>query len=82
MTDQKPAKGDDGHGIPPGAEQKTVEPQVADNRSVPGGSLKAARRAIGVNAMDHYDKAPTIKAALPDLSETPGWNMVPKDDRK
>jgi len=82
MTEPKSAKGDDGHGVPPGAEKKTVEPQVADNRSVPGGSLKAARLAIGVSAMHHYEKAPTVKAALPDLSDTPGWNMVPKDDRR
>jgi len=67
MTDQKAA---------------TTEPDAAENRSIPGGSLKAARRAIGVNALDHYEKAPTVKAALPDLSDTPGWNMVPKDDRR
>jgi len=58
------------------------EPQAADNRSVPGGSLKRARLAIGVSAVDHYDEAPALKAALPDLSDTPGWNMVPKDDRR
>jgi len=25
---------------------------------------------------------PVVKADLPDLSETPGWNMVPKPDRR
>jgi hypothetical protein len=66
MTDQKPA----------------AEPDAAGNRSIPGGSLKAARLAIGVSAVHHYEQAPTVKAALPDLSDTPGWNMVPKDDRR
>jgi len=32
--------------------------------------------------MDHYSTPPVVKADLPDLSETPGWNMVPKPDRK
>jgi hypothetical protein len=54
----------------------------ADARMIPGGSFAAARRPIGVNAMDHYTEQPVVKADLPDLSETPGWHMVPKGDAK
>jgi len=61
-------------------DEKT-DPKPQDARLIPGGSFAAARRPIGVNAMDHYTSPPPIKADLPDLSETPGWNMVPKDDR-
>ena len=57
------------------------DPKPLDGRLIPGGSFAAARRPIGVNAMDHYTEQPLIKADLPDLSETPGWNMVPKDGR-
>ncbi len=46
---------------------------------IPGGSFAAARRPIGVTAMDHYTTQPVVKADLPDLSNTPGWHMVPKD---
>ncbi len=49
---------------------------------IPGGSFASARRPIGVNAMDHYTAQPAVKADLPDLSEIPGWNMVPKSDRR
>ena len=70
-------KSDDGHGVPPTA-PAAAEPQPADARLIPGGSLAAARRPIGVNAMDHYEQAPIFKADLPDLSNTPGWQMVPK----
>jgi hypothetical protein len=54
---------------------------VADGRLVPGGSMASARRPIGVNAVDHYTEQPVVKGDLPDLSNTPGWHMVPKDDR-
>ena len=82
MTDQKSAKGDDGRGQPPAAEQKTVEEPKRDNRLIPGGSMKSASTPIGVNAMDHYTTPPAIKAALPDLSDTPGWNIFPKGDSR
>jgi hypothetical protein len=75
-------KSADGRGVPPGAEGATAEPKPQDARMIPGGSFAAARRPVGVNAMDHYEEAPVIKADLPDLSETPGWNMVPKADRR
>jgi hypothetical protein len=81
MADQKSAKGDDGRGQPVTAEQKTTEPAPADARLVPGGSFKAARTPIGVNAMHHYTEPPAMKADLPDLSETPGWHIFPKKDR-
>jgi len=55
---------------------------VADGRLVPGGSLASARRPIGVNAFEHYSEQPAVKGDLQDLSETPGWQMVPKPDRK
>jgi hypothetical protein len=83
MADDK--KSDDGKGTPPSAAQNTAEtpaPQPPDSRLIPGGSLAAARRPIGVNAFDHYTEQPSIKADLPDLSETPGWHMVPKPDRR
>ena len=82
MTDQKSSKGDDGRGQPAAAEQKTVEEPKRDNRLIPGGSMKAAGRPNGVSAMDHYTVAPTIKAALPDLSDIPGWNIFPKSDSR
>jgi hypothetical protein len=79
MADDK--KSDDGKGVPPGAQGVTTEQKPADARLIPGGSFAAARRPIGVNAMDHYTRQPVVKADLPDLSETPGWNMVPKEGR-
>jgi len=79
MADDK--KSDDGKGIPAGAPGATTEQKPADARMIPGGSFAAARRPNGVSAMDHYTQQPVIKADLPDLSETPGWNMVPKPDR-
>ena len=82
MADQNSAKGDDGKGQPVTAEQKTTEPAPADPRLVPGGSFKSARTAIGVNAMDHYSERPSIRPDLPDLSDTPGWNIFPKSDLK
>ena len=81
MADEK--KNDDGKGIPQPAGQKTAEtPAPMDSRLIPGGSLAAARRPIGMNAFDHYTEQPTVKADLPDLSETPGWHMVPKGDQR
>ncbi len=59
-----------------------TDPKPQDARMIPGGSFAAARRPIGVNAMDHYTQPPVVKADLPDLSETPGWNMVPKTGRR
>ena len=82
MADQKSAKGDDGRGQPANAEQKTVEPPPSDSRLIPGGSFKSARTAIGMTAMDHYTQPPSFKADLPDLSDTPGWNIFPKSDRR
>jgi hypothetical protein len=58
------------------------DPTPQDARMIPGGSFAAARRPIGVSAMDHYERPPAVKADLPDLSETPGWNMVPKDKKR
>lgn len=78
MTEQKSTKGDDGRGQPVNAEQKTGEPQAQDSRLIPGGSFRSARTAIGVNAMHHYTESPVVQAALPDLSDTPGWNIFPK----
>ena len=75
-------KSDDGKRIPAAAPGATTEPAPADNRLIPGGSLAAARRPIGVNAFEHYAEQPAVKADLPDLSDTPGWNMVPKPDRR
>jgi len=77
-------KSDDGKGVPPsapGVTAVTPAPPPADARLIPGGSVKRARRPIGVNAMEHYTEPPVVKAALLDLSETPGWHMVPKPDR-
>ena len=63
------------------ADTPNPDPKPQDARMIPGGSFAAARRPIGVNAMDHYETPPPVTADLPDLSETPGWNMVPKDGR-
>ena len=78
MTDQKSAKGDDGRGQPATAEQQTTEPAPADTRLVPGGSFRSARTAIGVTGLDHYTEPPAVRPDIPDLSETPGWNIFPK----
>lgn len=80
MADDK--KNDDGKGMPAGAEQKTVEPKPADPRLIPGGSFRAAVKQFGMTGVDHYTEPPAVKADLPDLSETPGWHMVPKTDRR
>ena len=77
MAEEKSPKPDAGAAAP-GGTPPAVEPAPSDRRLIPGGSFKSARTAIGMNAMDHYTEAPVIKAALPDLSNTPGWNMVPK----
>ena len=73
-------KNDDGRGIPASAPAQTTEPKPSDVRLIPGGSFAAARRPAGMTAVEHYVDAPITKAALPDLSETPGWHMVPKGD--
>ena len=79
MSDDK--KTDDGRGMPAGAAGATVEQKPSDARLIPGGSFAAARRPNGVSAMEHYTEQPSVKADLPDLSDTPGWNMMPKEDR-
>jgi hypothetical protein len=61
------------------ADDQNPEPKPQDARLIPGGSFAAARRAVGVTAMDHYTEQPVVKADLPDLSNTPGWHMVPKE---
>jgi hypothetical protein len=79
MSDDK--KTDDGRGMPAGSAGVTAEQKPSDARLIPGGSFAAARRPNGVSAFEHYTEQPAMKADLPDLSETPGWNMVPKEDR-
>jgi hypothetical protein len=59
-----------------------AEPQPSDSRLIPGGSFRSARTQIGMTGVDHYTERPGPKADLPDLSETPGWHMVPKTDRR
>jgi hypothetical protein len=63
-------------------ETKSDDPQPSDARLIPGGSFRAARTQIGMTAMNHYTERPGPKADLPDLSETPGWHMVPKSDKR
>jgi len=65
------------------ADQKSAtDPTPADPRLVPGGSFKNARKQIGMTGMNHYTQQPSVKADLPDLSDTPGWNIFPKSDRR
>lgn len=52
MVEQKSAKSEDGRGVPAAGEQKTAEPPPSDPRLIPGGSFKAARIHIGVNAVE------------------------------
>ncbi len=80
MADEK--KNEDGKGIPATASTQSTEQKPADARLIPGGSYAAARRQVGMTAMNHYDAPYFVKADLPDLSETPGWQMVPKTDRR
>ena len=47
--------------MPAGSEQKTVEPKPSDARLIPGGSFKAARIHIGVNAVEK-DALPGVEA--------------------
>ena len=61
MAGEKSSKNEDGRGIPAGSDQKTVEPQPSDPRLIPGGSFKAARIHIGVNAMEK-DAFPGVEA--------------------
>jgi hypothetical protein len=58
------------------------DPKPQDARMIPGGSFAAARRPSGMTAMNHYTTPPVMKADLPDLSETPGWHMMPKEPRR
>ncbi len=51
----EPKKADDGKGVPPTAEGTTAEPQVTDARLITGGSFRAARTPIGMNAVDRAD---------------------------
>jgi hypothetical protein len=60
MAEEKSAKGDDGS-MPAGGQQKTAEPQPGDPRMIPGGSFKAARIHIGVNAFDK-EAVPGVEA--------------------
>jgi hypothetical protein len=53
MTEAK--KTDDGKGVPPTAEGTTAEPQAQDGRLITGGSFRAARTPIGMNAVDPED---------------------------
>jgi hypothetical protein len=72
MADQKSAKGDDGRGQPDNAVQKTTEPQASDGRLIPGGSFKAARTPIGVNAVDRTDLPSFGKSSAQlDYKDTP-----------
>jgi len=63
------------------ADDTKSDPTPSDRRLIPGGSFRSAARPIGMNAVEHYTEQP-VKADLPDLSETPGWHMVPKTDRR
>ena len=72
MADQGSSKGDDGRGQPGNAEQKTTEPQPYDARLIPGGSFRAARTPIGVNAVDRDDLPSYGKStAQVDYKDTP-----------
>ena len=70
MAEEKSAKSDDGRGMPAGSEQKTVEPQPGDPRLIPGGSFKAARIHIGVNAVEKED-VPGVEAIEKDVVPPP-----------
>ena len=48
MAEQKSSKTEEGKGVPPAAEPLPAR----DLRLFPGGSLDAAKRHIGVNAVD------------------------------
>jgi len=73
MTEQKSSKGDDGRGQPANAEQKTTEPQAQDGRLIPGGSFRAARTPIGMNAVDRADLPSFGKSTdQVDYKDTPG----------
>lgn len=45
-------KADDGRGTPKAAEGVTAAPRPLEGRSIPGGSMEAASRAVGINAVD------------------------------
>ncbi|HYT65555.1 MAG TPA: hypothetical protein VEL51_04015 [Vicinamibacterales bacterium] len=70
MSDDKESDG--GKGVPPGAEKVTAEPQAADPRLIPGGSFRAARTAIGMDAVDREDLPSGGRPILPtDYKDTP-----------
>ena len=58
MADPTTPKSEDGRGIPPAGEQKTVETRAGDSRLFPGGSPAAARLHVGVNALDQDPAKP------------------------
>lgn len=45
-------KSDDGRGTPPSGEGVTTAPRSLEGRNIPGGSMEAASRPIGMNAVD------------------------------
>jgi hypothetical protein len=45
-------KSDDGRGTPATGEGVTTAPRSLEGRNLPGGSMEAAARPIGINAVD------------------------------
>ena len=64
MADLK--KADDGRGSSGPPTDATAEPHVQDPRLIPGGSLKAARTPIGMNAVDLEDLPAYSERITPD----------------
>jgi hypothetical protein len=50
MADDK--KPEDGTGTPKSGEGVTMAPRPLEGRNIPGGSMEAAARAIGINAIN------------------------------
>jgi hypothetical protein len=50
MTEDK--KSDDGRGTPKTGDGVTTTPRPLEGRNIPGGSMEAASRPVGINAVD------------------------------
>jgi hypothetical protein len=63
MSDNTSSRVDAGKGPPPTGGEQTTERNPFDGRQVPGGSIEAAQRPIGMNAINR-DQLPTRGVSL------------------
>ncbi len=72
MPDEKAGTADEGRGTPAGSDQKTTVGRSREGRLLPGGSIEAAKRPIGINAIDR-DQFPSygLRSEQLRIADTP-----------